>query len=325
VRSLADAVTGAGVGGAAGARAPLDETAPAGPVAGALPAGGRRRTIAGVPDSPPTARRRGVALLLSCHPAPALAVTVIATLLAVAAGASAGTVALIALAFGAGQLSIGWSNDWVDAARDVAVGRTDKPVATGSVTRTAVGTAAVLAAAAAVPLSLALGVAAGLAQLVGVASGWAYNLGLKSTVWSWLPYAVTFGLLPAVVTLALPGSPLPPPWAVAAGALLGVGAHLVNVLPDLEDDAATGVRGLPHRMGARASQLGAAAVLLAAAASLLLGPHQGSGGWRWLVLVVNAVLAAVVAVGGGRTPFRVAMLMALIDVVLLTTSGQASA
>src|SRR3712207_7375206 len=32
---------------------------------------------------------------------------------------------------------------------------------------------------------------------------------------------------------------------------LGVGAHLLNVLPDLEDDAATGVRGLPHVLGPR--------------------------------------------------------------------------
>src|SRR4051794_41833172 len=70
---------------------------------------------------------------MSCHPGPALAVTVVATLLAVAAGAPAGTVVLVAAAFGVGQLSIGWSNDWLDAARDVAGGRTDKPGAAGAV------------------------------------------------------------------------------------------------------------------------------------------------------------------------------------------------
>src|SRR4051794_41871948 len=69
---------------------------------------------------------------MSCHPGPALAVTVVATLLAVAAGAPARTVALVGAAFGVGQLSIGWSNDWLDAARDVAVGRGDKPVAAGA-------------------------------------------------------------------------------------------------------------------------------------------------------------------------------------------------
>ncbi len=44
-----------------------------------------------------------------------------------------------------------------------------------------------LAAAACVPLSLASGWRAGVAHLVAVAGGWAYDLGLKRTVWSWLP------------------------------------------------------------------------------------------------------------------------------------------
>ena len=39
------------------------------------------------------------------------------------------------------------------------------------------------------------------------------------------------------------------PWVIAAGALLGTGAHFANVLPDLEDDRRTGVRGLGHRIG----------------------------------------------------------------------------
>ena len=41
--------------------------------------------------------------------------------------------------------------------------------------------------------SLASGLLAGLAHLVGVAAAWAYNLGLKSTRISWVPYAVAFG------------------------------------------------------------------------------------------------------------------------------------
>ena len=42
----------------------------------------------------------------------------------------------------------------------------------------------------------------------------------------------------------------PPAWMMATGAVLGVGAHLLNALPDLADDDATGVRGLPQRLGA---------------------------------------------------------------------------
>jgi 4-hydroxybenzoate polyprenyltransferase len=222
-----------------------------------------------------------------------------------------------------GQLTIGWTNDVVDADRDRQVGRSDKPVAAGQVTRRATAVAAAVALAACLVLSALLGWRSGLCHVVLlVGSGLAYDLRLKSTPWSWVPYLVAFGSLPAVPTLAQDPPTLPPWWLMAAGGLLGLGAHLVNVLPDLADDAATGVRGLPHRLGARASRLGAAAALLGAAAAVLLGPGDTGGGWRWMVLGLNLVLALVVAVGRGRTPFRVAMVMAVVDVVLLTTVGQ---
>jgi len=281
-----------------------------------------------VPDDGSARRSLPAALVLACHPAPALAVTLVATLLAVAAGAAPGTVALVAAAFAAGQLSIGWSNDWMDAARDVAVGRTDKPVATGAVPASVVGRAAAVALVAAVPLSFALGPAAGVAHLAGVGSGWAYNLGLKTTACSWLPYAVTFGLLPAVVTLALPGAPLPPAWAAGAGALLGVGAHLVNVLPDLEDDAATGVRGLPHRLGRRTSSLLAPAVLTGASLLVVLGPDGAPGAGGWAALALVAALAGAAAwtattSGRRRLPLLATAAVAVVDVVLLLAHGSA--
>ncbi len=105
---------------------------------------------------------------------------------------------------------MGWSNDWVDAARDVRTGRTDKPVARGELAVGTVRAAALVAAAACVPLSLALGLRAGLLHLAAVAAAWAYNVRLKSTPWSWVPYAFSFGAVPSIVTLALPttaGSP----------------------------------------------------------------------------------------------------------------------
>ena len=42
---------------------------------------------------------------------------------------------------------------------------------------------------------------------------------------------------------------------MGAAAALGSAAHFVNVLPDLADDAATGVHGLPHRLGPLASRI----------------------------------------------------------------------
>ena len=262
------------------------------------------------------------ALARACHPGPTVAVTVLAALLAARADLSLDRLLLVIAAVLSGQLVIGWVNDAVDAGRDRRVGRRDKPVANGEAAALAVVVAAAVALVVCTVSSLALGWRAGLCHLVLlVGSGLAYDLGVKATAVSWVPYAVAFGSLPAVPTLAEDPSVLPPWWTVTAGAALGVGAHLVNVLPDLEDDAATGVRGLPHRLGARASQLGAALLLLTASLALVLGPGRDSGPLRVTALVLNAALAVGVAVTRGRTPFRLAVLMALVDVVLLTVAG----
>lgn len=94
-------------------------------------------------------------LARACHPGPTAAVTVLVTALAAAAGRDAAGCGLVAAAVLAGQLSIGWCNDAVDAGRDVAAGRTGKPVADGTVSVRAVWTAAAAALALCVPLSLA--------------------------------------------------------------------------------------------------------------------------------------------------------------------------
>jgi 4-hydroxybenzoate polyprenyltransferase len=133
------------------------------------------------------------------------------------------------------------------------------------------------------PLTLALSAALGLVRrrcrMVIMLCGWLYNLGLKATVLSWLPCAMAFGMLPAVSTLSATPPRWPAAWALTAGALLGVTAHLANVLPDLRQDLATGIRGLPHRLGARATALAAAAIQLVVSAIVLFGPGgQPAGG-----------------------------------------------
>jgi 4-hydroxybenzoate polyprenyltransferase len=266
------------------------------------------------------------ALAAACHPGPTVAVTVLGALLAVASGAGPLAVARLTLVFLVGQLSIGWSNDWIDAARDAEVARTDKPVARGEVGRGAVGRAALVAAVLTLPLSFSLGVRAGVAHLVAVGAGWVYNVGVKATAWSWAPYAVCFGLLPAVVTLSLPGHPRPAWWAMAAGALLGVGAHLANVLPDLEDDRVTGISGLPHRLGRTGSTGLACVVLLLASAVVVLAPAGSPGAAGWAALAVTTLLAlagtlVALRTTNSRLPFLLTIAVAAVDVVLLLSSG----
>ncbi len=271
-----------------------------------------------------TVAERAAALLRSCHPEPTLAVTAVGTALALVAGRG-WTSVLVGAAVLTGQLSIGWLNDAVDAGRDRVSGRTDKPVARGQLSTGSVQAAAFLALTVSVPLALGSGLGGrvpvlltlGLHLLV-VAGGWAYDLGAKSTAFSVLPYAVAFGALPAFVVA--PAVPVPW-WLMVAGALLGSGAHFANVLPDLADDAATGVRGLPHRLGAQWSVAATAALLLAASAVLAMGP-SGSPSLVGVLVVLAAVVALLLGVFSRLGLFRAVLCVAALDVLLLVMSGR---
>jgi len=271
----------------------------------------------------PVRSRQAPALLRAAHLGPGLAVTALTALLALATGVEQPAAALVVLGVLAGQLTIGWGNDLLDADRDRAVARADKPVARGEVDAAVVRRSLAVAIAAAVVLSLLAGWRSGLVHLlVGVASGHAYNLRLKATAWSWLPYALAFGSLPAVVTLAGRTPSLPPAWMVVTAALLGVAAHLLNALPDLAADAATGVRGLPHRLGATVSRVAAALLLVAGSVSAVLGPDGRPTPGAWAALALTGLLGLVALVGRGKAPFRAAIAVALVDVVLLVVAAR---
>jgi 4-hydroxybenzoate polyprenyltransferase len=261
------------------------------------------------------------ALLRAAHIGPAVAVTALVAALAVSLDTDPGRTALIVGAVLSGQLTIGWSNDLIDRGRDHAVGRSDKPLATGELSVRMVQVACGIAVAVTVVLSLSCGVVAGLIHLGCVAAGWAYNLGVKSTAWSWVPYAIAFGGLTVFVSLAGPSGALPPAWIPAVGALLGVGAHLVNALPDFADDAATGVRGLPHRLGPRWTRVVAVVVLGTASVIVAVASVAAPLPIRLGVLLVVAALAGVALTARGRAPFWAAVAIALVDAVLLVIAA----
>ena len=248
------------------------------------------------------------ALLSAAHPGPAFGVTVMVGVLALAVGLEPVTALLVVAAVLTGQLSIGWSNDLIDLARDRAH-RPQRQAARDRRRRARPGPRRLPACAgrhrrrcpwpsAGCPACV---------HLVSVAAGWAYNLRLKSTVWSWLPYAVAFGALPAVPSPALPGVDAPW-WRPVGGALLGVGAHLLNVLPDLDDDAATGVAraAAPARPPRRRDRRRRAAVVLLLTASglLLAAVPRGPGVWVTAVLVVGLAVRRPGRARGGRRSGR---------------------
>ncbi len=263
------------------------------------------------------------ALLRASHPVPAAGVTLIVVLLGVAVALEPWRLVLLGATLGLNQLAIGLSNDWLDADRDRVAGRRDKPVARGELSVAVARNAAFAAAGLSIAVSLSLGLPFVLAHAVAFAGGWVYNAWLKHTAFSALPYLLSFGLLPALATLALPSPALPAWWALVAGALLGLAAHIANVLPDLADDDATGVRGMPHRLGPRASTLVAGVALIAAAGALAAGIGIASPvAVVGLGLSLAASTAAVVlGLRGSRWAFRLVIVAALVDVAMLVLAG----
>jgi len=234
-------------------------------------------------------KQRGttVSLVLASHPLPTAAMTIAVTVAAALTGRSAMECALVAATILCGQLTIGWLNDVIDRHRDARVGRDDKPVALGWVDPGTVGFAIACAVLVDVPLSIANGTAAGIAHLAAVASAWSYNFWFKRTVLSWLPYAVSFGLLPAFLSYGGLGGGMhgsPPTFTMTAlAALLGVGIHFLNTLPDLVEDNETGVRHLPLRIALR---IGAPKLLWASV--------------TWTLLVAVGIVIAGLTIGVGR-------------------------
>jgi 4-hydroxybenzoate polyprenyltransferase len=272
-------------------------------------------------------RRRLLALLAACHPEPALLVTVLTGLLVAGAGGGLGRALLVAAAVAAGQLAVGWSNDYIDRHLDRAAGRTDKPLAAPAETirPNTVRTAAAIAAAAAVLLSIAVSPGFAAAHLVAVALALVYNARLKATPLSVVPYTVAFGLLPVAVTLALPQPRLPAAWAVLAAALVGAGGHFTQALPDIPDDRARGINGLPQLAGQRAAGLAAALLLLAANVTTALGP-QRPGPLQLAHIATAAALAAgiVTATTADRPKlaFRLTLAAAATAVAALLLGGR---
>ncbi len=268
-----------------------------------------------------------VDLLRAAHAGPSAVVTVVVAGLGIAADVPPGRLSLLLVAVLAGQVAIGWTNDLADVDRDRAGGRIDKPLVDGDdrlrqVVRTATGIALVVT----VVASLALGVVAGVFHLVAVAAGLAYDLRLKATAWSPLPYALAFGLLPAFTVAARPDGAGAAWWALAAGACFGVGVHLANVVPDLDADAAAHVRGLPQRLGRRVS-LAVAPVVLVGGCALALwgGGIDGAARAGAIVLLASLVVAVVVAgrVKADEAAYRLVLLLGLATVGALVASGSA--
>ena len=188
----------------------------------------------------------------ACHFGP----TVIVTTIAFVFGTYywwEGPAYVIAFTVALGQLVVGWSNDLYDYKDDLAHGRTKKPLVSGLITPQYLSKWLRFM----VPFSFIanllgpLGIKGGLVYMFGIAWGVAYNFYFKFSAFSPLPFAIAFAALPS--SIAISKGITPPLWMLLGGSIFGMAAHFINVIKDMKEDQASGIQGLPQRLGTKRS------------------------------------------------------------------------
>jgi 4-hydroxybenzoate polyprenyltransferase len=167
------------------------------------------------------------------------------------------------IAFGVftGQLVVGWSNDLYDFDDDLKHQRSNKPLVSGLITKQYLQKwlRFMLPFSFVANLFGPLGIKGGLVYMLGIACGVAYNFFFKFNLLSPLPYAIAFAALPSSVAISKEINP--PLWMLFGGALFGMAAHFINVIKDMDQDQASGIKGLPQQLG-KTKSIAAAAVLI---------------------------------------------------------------
>lgn len=221
-------------------------------------------------------------------------------MVAILAGASPADALRLGVAMTALQFGIGATNDLIDAPRD-AGHKPGKPVPAGLVPPVVARAVAGTGFGTGLALSIPSGFTTVALAIVVIGIGLAYDLRLKGTVWSWLPFAVGIPILPVFGWLGATGL-LPPvfallvPVAVAAGTALAI----ANSLVDVERDRAAGVSSIAIALGARwawavQAWLVVVIAVVAVVSAVILGAPAGR---VWLVAAAGCV--PIVGAGLGR-------------------------
>jgi 4-hydroxybenzoate polyprenyltransferase len=195
------------------------------------------------------------------------------------------------------QFSISAMNEWADADLDQRAGR-QRPIPLGVVSREAALTVAVVGAVGAFLLSALshLGPFALLLIGLGTACGWTYDLWLKPTPLSFVPFAIAFPLMPVWIG-ALAGRPLPSLLILfLGGSPLATAIHLADAIPDRDRDREAGLKTLAVALGKPGAERAAAALLLIGAlVAFVASIRRGQPAIAALSLV--SVLAGGVVIG----------------------------
>jgi 4-hydroxybenzoate polyprenyltransferase len=175
-----------------------------------------------------------------------------------------------------GQACVGFTNELRDMPQDRLV-KPYRPLVDGRANPTV---ATVIAWSAGIG-SLLLGLTFGLVgvgfALLGTGAGLAYNFWLKGTMMSWVPYTISFSLLPLWPFAALDQWNPTLAWIWLLILPASIALNIAQSLGDIDDDRALGIGGLAERLGRQRA--------------LLL---------MWLTSALTIVLALLTAVPSSR-------------------------
>ena len=248
-------------------------------------------------------------MLFLGHPGPSLLVTLVFVAIAALAARGVPNAARILQLAGTMlpiQLCIGVINDVVDLPAD-SVAQPYKPLTRGVLRRSTatwvgVGLGAIgLGVAASINLAtLGLGAAA-------LGAGLAYDLGLRQTPLSWVPWWGGMAVLPLMGYASTGSVSARLLIVVPLSALIAVGLHLANAQPDIDADRSAGVHSLPVIVGVGVARwAGPGALAVAGVLALALAVPLGQAGP--LLFAGAALLAcgvAAVAIAHPQRPFPI--------------------
>ena len=256
---------------------------------------------------PPGPGPRIAGFIRLTHPFPTLLDGLATAAIALVAGGPPSVAIRLGLAMVGLQAGIGTVNDVVDQERDRGT-KPGKPLPHGSVSLASARALAAIAIALGLALSSPSGLPTLAIALVGLVIGLTYDLRLKGTAWSWLPFALGIPLLPVYAWLGATGT-LPSSFAILipAGAAAGAALAIANAVADVERDRAAGSGSVAMSLGAARAwrvHLGLHAAVFALALGSLATGSDGGPLDRLVAVAVVVVGGALVALGAvqGRSP-----------------------
>lgn len=200
------------------------------------------------------------------------------------------------------QFSISALNEWADRDLDARAGRR-RPIPLGLLSARSAALIGVAFAGAALLLSLlsGFGPLAFAAVVVGVACGWTYDVKLKRTPLSFLPFAVAFPLIP-LWTAIIAERPLQSLTLLLLGGVpIATAIHLADAIPDRGRDEAAGVRTLAVALGRPGGEI-AAALLLGIGSLVAIAGIARRGAALTAVSLLGVAASYLVITLGERAP-----------------------